>query len=631
MAALAGCPGRGERGVGTGDGTRTETETGNGDRKTERTAEATEMTEDEPALDADDGRGEDVLVDQVGYRPGDAKAAVVRTDADTFDVVDAGSGSVVASGDLSDPIDDENSGDTVRRAEFGDLTDPGTYVVAVDGGSVASHRFAVGEDVYGRTLAELCRAYTLKRSNTAIDDDVTGLDVGPGHPQDAEAELFFTDEFREEGEMLDVSGGWYDAGDYGKYVPPAAVTVGQLLLAYERNPDVFEPGQLAVDAALADGESGGADGEGGGAGGDADGSDLPDLLAEVRFELEWLERMQRPDGAVYHKVAGTEWPGFVRPTADARDRYVFGLSTYGTAQYAGAMAMAARAYEEYDAAFAERALANAESAWEYLEAHPEPHFRRDEGQDGGSGAYEKPEGEGDAEERLWAAAELLRTTGEGRYADWIESEAADLLTSRPTPVTWADAKLLGQWAYYRADAADPEFRSAVGDALVEYADDVVAHVESDGYDVALATDDYHWASAKLAVAKGSVCLLADAVEGDERYRDAALDQVHYVLGRTPTGYSYVTGAGENPPRNTHDRIRASTGTYVPGYLVGGPNANGGDPALDGLIEAEDPAPAKCYVDERPSFASNEWAIDYSAPLVFALSHFASGAGVSVGE
>ena len=560
----------------------------------------------------------EVLVDQVGYRPGDEKVATVRADADSFRVLDAGDGSVVASGELTDPVEDPDSGDAVRRADFSDLREPGTYVVSVDDGAATSVAFAVDEDVYGRTLAEVCRAYTLKRSDAAIDDDVTGLAVGPGHERDAEAELYFSDAFREEGTPVDVRGGWYDAGDYGKYVPPAAVTVGQLLLAYERNPDTFEPDQFALDAALAGNEPAG------------DG-DLTDLLAEVRFELEWLERMQRPDGAVYHKVAGTDWPGFVRPAADVRDRYVFGLSTYGTAQFAGAMATAARVYADHDEAVAERALASAESAWSYLRDHPEPSFRRDEGQDDGSGPYEKPEEVGDAAERLWAAAELLRTTGEERYAAWIEREAASLLTSRPTPVTWADAKLLGQWAYYRADAADGDLRGQVGDALVEYADDLVARVESDGYRAALATEDYHWASAKLAVAKGNVCLLADAVEPDERYRAAALDQVHYVLGRTPTGYSYVTGAGENPPRDTHDRVRASTGTYVPGYLVGGPNADGGDPALDDLIETENPPPAKCYVDERPSFASNEWAIDYSAPLVFALAHFASGEDVSVGE
>lgn len=131
------------------------------------------------------------------------------------------------------------------------------------------------------------------------------------------------------------------------------------------------------------------------------------------------------------------------------------------------------------------------------------------------------------------------------------------------------------------------------------------------------------------MAKGNRLLYADAVESSEAYVRAALDQVHYVLGRTPTARSYVTGSGDAPPRNPHSRTVESTGVNVPGNLVGGPNADGGDPALDGLIDREDPSPAKCYLDETASYASNEPAIDYAAPLVVALAQFTPAAAVGV--
>ncbi|SFR88356.1 endoglucanase [Halomicrobium zhouii] len=600
VTSLAGCPSPYDRRRGVPTETETPTETAT-------PTETPQPTVTEPAT-----VGKDVLVDQVGYRPGDEKVAVVRTPAEAFDVVDVDSRSVVESGELGDEIDDESSGDTVRQADFSDLSTPGTYALRTADGSAGSYTFTVDEGVYGEALAATCRAYTLRRSNTEIDDDVTGLELRPGHTQDSEAKLYFSDEFHDEGEQIDVAGGWYDAADYGKYVPLAAVSVAQMLLAHERNPAVFESGQLGIDAALAD---------------ETAPVWLPGLLAETRFELEWLEKMQREDGAVYHKVAGTEWPSFAPPAADTQQRYVFGLSTFGTAQFAGAMALAARVYEEYDPAFASRALENAEAAWSFLLDNPEPYFRHDEGQNGGSSSYRNPGTLGDAGDRFWAAAELLKTTGESQYADYLEREHADQFSAKPWPVEWYRTFPLGQWAYYTADAAAPDRRSSVEDAILAYADSQVQQIRRDGYNVALTEGQYYWGSTRVAIGEAVLLLVANAVEADEAYVDAALDQVHYVLGRTPTTRSYVTGVGKNPPEHPHDRISASADVTIPGYLVGGPNKDGGDPVLDEYIESEQPPPAKAYVDDQGAFAANSVSTEYSAPLVFALSHFTVGDAV----
>ncbi|WP_436925980.1 glycoside hydrolase family 9 protein [Halosimplex amylolyticum] len=621
VAGLAGCPGEGDSpATPSGEAGRNDpTESDPDGRTDEPTATAAGGVTDSAETAADppdeldpDETGESVLVDQVGYRPSDPKEAVVRTDATAFTVFDAETGQAVASGALSAPTDDEASGDTVRHAEFDDVTEPGTYQVAVADGTAASHPFEVGEGVWGRTLAELCRRYTLRRVNTRIDDPVTGMEFGPGHPQDAEARMYFGDEFREEGERVDVSGGWYDAGDYGKYVTPGAVTVAQLLVAYEWAPETFQPGQLAMPEGVSAAER-----EAG----------MPDLLAEVKFELEWLERMQRPDGAMYHKVSSERWPAMdTRPDGDDQPRYVFGLSTYGTGMVAGAMAMAARVYRAFDPDFADRLLDNARAAQSFLESNPEPIFRRDEGQDAGSGGYAK---ETDREERFWAAAELLKTTGEARYAEYLESTLADQFERVPPPVSWANALLLGHWAYYTADAGDDGRKSTIADRLVADADRLVDHVDSEGYRVALSTDQYYWGSAKIAVAIGNKLLLTNEVEADPAYVAAAKDQIHYVLGRTPTTYSYVTGSGETAPQNPHSRTVESTGVDVPGNLVGGPNAHEDDDVLAELIETEDPPPAKCYRDRAGSYAANEPAIDYAAPLVFALAQFTPASAVGV--
>ncbi|QPV62787.1 glycoside hydrolase family 9 protein [Halosimplex litoreum] len=582
------------------------------------------MSEFEPGSD---GPAERVRVDQVGYLPSAPKRAVVAVETDRstieaerFAVRECGPGDVVRSGALSDPVDDPDAAETVRRADFSTLSEPGEYRVAVGRGvtddgdlqavTAESVPFRVGTDAYDGVLADAVRLYTLKRSNTAIDDPVTGLDVPAGHTQDARAAMYFGDEFRDDGERLDVSGGWYDAGDYGKYVPPAAVTVGQLLLAYEQYPSAFEAGQcdLPVEASGVEGSV--TDGE--------DAFELPDLLVEAKFELEWLERMQREDGALYHKVAAREWPAIDEaPTDDDRERFVYGLSTFGTAQYAAAMAMAARVYAERAPEFAERALEHARGAHAYLESNPDPEFRFDEGQDDGSGPYRK---DTDREERFWATAELLKTTGDTRYADYLEVRFADLFDAEARAPVWDDTLSLGQWAYLTADAADDARADRLESAFVDYADDLVAAIEADGYRCALDTEDYHWASTKLALSKGSLLLLANAIDSDARYVAGALDQLHYALGRTPTGYSYVTGQGTHPPRNPHDRLVEGTGTDLPGMVVGGANRNGDDETVAEYIAETDAPPAKCYVDATESYSANEWAIDYTAPIVFLLGH-----------
>jgi endoglucanase len=556
-----------------------------------------------------DERGTSVLVDQVGYSPGEVVRGVVSAEASTFTVRDAGSGEVVANGVLSDPIDAGTAGETVRHAVV-EIPDPGEYVLAVDTGA-ASVPFTVGDGVGGTVLAQAVRGFTLRRAGTAIADPVTGLERDAGHRGDREAELYFSDPFHEAGETIDVRGGWYDAGDYGKYVPPAAVTVAQLLLAYEWNPAVFEEGSFAIHDATATGER-------------DDG--MPAFLAEVAFELEWLERMQRPDGAVYHKVAGRTFPALdTPPVEDTQPRYVFGLSTFGTAMCAGAMAMAARMYEPHAPGFAGRMLENAEDAFAYLETTPEPAFRYDEGQDDGSGPYRK---ETDREERFWAGAELLKTTGDDRYEEYLAGSHGGRFGAEPSPISWADAGLLGRWAYYTAEAGAADRVDAIADALCSRADAIRDRVEADGYRIALTAEEYYWGSAKRALAKATLLWMADAADPDPGYRRAARDQVHYVLGRSPTGYAYVTGAGERSPENVHDRITLSTGTAIPGRLVGGPNADGDDPVMAAYIDGEDPPPAKAYLDDREAYSVNEPAIDYAAPLVFALATLVPPAAVS---
>lgn len=545
-----------------------------------------------------------VRVDQVGYLPNHRKIAVVvvnNADVAEFRVRNVHSGEIEYRGKLSAARQDPNSGDTVRHADFTELEEAGRYVVEVPPYG-ASLPFDIAEDVYRRVGFHTGRSYTLARSATHFYDPITGLTMRGGHGQDAEAQLYFSDEFHDEGDSIDVEGGWYDAGDFGMYIPPSSVTVAQLMLAYESRPEAFYAGQLSFPPEI-----------------ERTAVEMPDILEEVRFNLEWMLKMQRPDGAVYHKNSGARWPAMPSdPSDDRQTRYVFGLSTFGTAQFAGAAAMAARIYRPFDSDFADTLLEAAESAVTYLRENPEPHFRFDEGQDSGSGPYRK---DTDAEERFWAAAELLKTTGDSRYERYL-AEEHDALFDEPTPfVSWENALALGHVAYLTSGTDNAERRSRVGDALLESADAILSRVESDGYNNALSREQYTWASAKNAAALGNILLAANAFEPNAEYVEAALDQLHYVLGRNANSYSYLTELGTRAATDIHHRTWQSQNVEIPGLLVGGPNKNGGDPELDNLLEEQSPPPAKAYIDVQGSWATNEYAIDYTAPVFVLASHF----------
>ncbi|WP_308215563.1 glycoside hydrolase family 9 protein [Sinobaca sp. H24] len=475
------------------------------------------------------------------------------------------------------------------------------------GDTDTSYSFEIREDIYEQQLIDTTRSYTLQRSITDINDPITGLNIEAGHLQDKEAQVYFSDEYYEEGQTIDVAGGWYDAGDFGMYTAPSAVTVAQLLQAYEMNESAFYEGQLDFPEGISN--------EG-----------LPDILAEIKFNLEWMESMQRPeDGGVFHKNSGLEWPGMIEPSEDEQERYVFGISTFSTAQYAASMAMASRIYEDYDEEYSNQLLENAEAAFAYLENNTEPSFRVDEGQDDGSGAYDKGvetgEGTEDIEERFWAAAELYKTTGDIKYDAYLDNEDfRELFREQPNYVSWANTHSLGQWAYWTADNGQEERKDDIEAAFTSYAEDTVQQINEDGYSSALSAEEYTWASAKNAIAKGNLLLMADKITPNKEYVDAAIEQLHFVLGRNATGHSFLTGAGDNAPENPHHRIIESTGVYVPGLLVGGPNGFGGDEYLDEWLDSDNPpAPGKAYLDELDSFATNEYAIDYTAPLVLMLS------------
>ncbi|NLG83363.1 MAG: glycosyl hydrolase family 5 [Firmicutes bacterium] len=524
--------------------------------------------------------GTHVFVNQVGYLPSLPKTVVCDRPAGEFTVRVEETGEPVFRGRLT-PFTDATSGKRVWRGDFRELSIPGRYYVEVPGVG-ASYPFRIGEDVYRDVLRLGLRFYYLQRCGIALEDPETGLTHSACHGDDAY--LWYTDPFNEKGGRWATVGGWHDAGDYGKYVSTTAVTVAHLLCLYELWPALYKDGSLRIPES---------------------GNGLPDILDEARVGLDWLLTMQRPDGAVYHKVGGVRWPTLVGPDVDTGPRYVYGISTFATAKFAAVMAAAARVFRNLDPVYADRCTDAAGRAWDYLKTHGFA-WEHDDFDDEGSGAYGQTD---DAADRLWAAAELTLLGEE------IEELEDRLEGYTPNSIGWTDAALLGLFDLARSEAVPAALRRLAAEKIALAAEKHFRATKASAFGYTLHYGDFGWASNKEALARGMVMLFADRLQPNPDYRAAALAQLDFVLGLNPLSKCYVTCLGSDPVRMPHHRFDATAPKSVPGMLVGGPNncaESGAEPYGLGPYS---------YIDSRASYSSNEPAIDYNAAFVFVAAAF----------
>jgi endoglucanase len=537
----------------------------------------------------------DIRVDQAGYLPGAPKVALVvsRAAGDTFVVRRAAEGSSAFQGRLGPARDDPDSGDRVLAADFSALREPGTYYLEVPGVG-RSWEFAVGEAVYSRVLRLSWRWFYGQRCGTAVDlaPEFPGYTYPACHLQGA-----YHPSSGREGPRASVAG-WHDAGDYGRYTVNSGITTGTLLWAWE----LFGPRLKDLDLQIPE-----------------SGNGSPDVLDEARWNLEWMLSLQDEDGGLWHKQTSERFPGFVMPEKDTAVSAVIGTgaapfnSSCATGDFAAVAAIAGRVYAPFDAAFARRSLEASRRAWQWLERNPEVPFRNPAGVQ--TGEY------GDAscgDERLWAAAELWRTTGEAPFQrHFLDRYAAHRGAVGPAnPPAWPNVAPLALWAY--ALRGGDDVAASLRDDAVRAADQIVERTARHPYRISLTTADYVWGSNGVAANYGMQLLVAGVLRPDPRYQEAALENLHYLLGRNPFSLSWVTRVGASPYRFPHHRPSGADANPEPwpGGLSGGPNAARQDPVLQKLPSGP---PARAYADEEASYASNEVAINWNAPLAFLLA------------
>ena len=540
-----------------------------------------------------------IKIDQVGYQPGAPKVALVAapSPAADFTVRRVSGGAVVFSGKLGAAVDDPDSGDKVQAGDFSAFRTAGKYYLEVPGVG-RSWEFAIDANVYGRAFYLTMRSYYGQRCGTAVD-------LGPEFPGYKHAACHLLGAWHassgKSGARISAKG-WHDAGDYGRYVVNSGITTGTLLWTFEMFADRVKSVKLNIPES---------------------GNRTPDILNEIKWNLDWMLSMQDEDGGVWHKQTSEKFCGFIMPEKDDLVSYVVGTgqepfkSSCATGDFAAVMAVAARAYKPFQPDYAAQCLRAARQAWTWLDKNPNVRFNNPQGVS--TGGY----GDGNcADERLWAAAELARSTGDAVYEKYFLDHYGDFKNSiRATgPQSWGNVANLGLWTYVLGKGRNAEAAGAIREASLKAADEIVTRTAALGYRDSMTPRDYNWGSNSGAANYGMQLLVANAFKSDPRYVQTALDNLHYLLGRNPFSMSYVTSVGANPPHHPHHRPSGADGIAEPwpGFLVGGPNSGRSDPTMRAKVPASVP-PAKAYIDDQEAYAANEVAINWNAPLVFLLA------------
>ncbi len=556
---------------------------------------------------------ETIRLNQVGFYPNAAKIAVVVGDTPgKFQVMTPDLKKTVFTGSLSESRQNVISGKITRTADFSAFTKPGEYVVVVPGLG-HSYPFAIQPNVHRAAAIGAIKGFYYQRTAVELPAKYAGQWARPAghpdtrvliHPSAASAG-------RPAGTMISSSRGWYDAGDYNKYIVNSGITMGTLLSLCEDFPDYVKALNTNIPES---------------------GNTIPDILDETLWNLRWMLTMQDPaDGGVYHKLTNPSFDGMVMPDKAGspdriKDRYVVAKSITATLDFAAVMAQAARLLKSYNRelpGLADSCLSAAVKAWAWAKANPTVAYNQREmnekfDPDVVTGGYEDRNA---ADEWIWAAAELYVTTKDDAYYT-----AVNLFpdTRMPLP-SWAQVRSL---AYYTL-ARRSNNLTAIGkkdvpmlkQRLAAMADSLINGADQQAFQTVMGKSarDFIWGSSAEAANQGIALLQAYRLTDSpnrSRYLHYALGNLDYLLGRNAVGYSFLTGFGDKTPMHPHHRPSVADGIEapVPGLLSGGTNANAA--RQDKCAGYTTTVADEVYVDADCSYASNEIAINWNAPMVY---------------
>jgi endoglucanase len=544
-----------------------------------------------------------IKINQVGYYTYGPKTVVVTGSGNNnrFYVLASESRDTVYKGVLSAERSSLYSSTKTRVGDFSKVQKIGSYLIAVPGAGT-SFSFRIADDVHHPVAVASLKGFYYQRSDEPLNEKHAGKWHRPaGHP-DTEVLVHPSAASKERpaGTVISSPGGWYDAGDYNKYIVNSGITMGTLFSAYEDMPKYWDGLNVNIPES---------------------GDGLPDLLNESLYNLRWMLTMQDPhDGGVYHKCTNALFDGMVMPGVTKAPRYVVQKGTGATLDFAAVMAQAARIFKSFEKqvpGLSDSCLKAAERAWQWAQQHPDVRYSQREinpvhEPDVLTGEY------GDRnfnDELLWAASELFVTTGNKKYFDKVAERKGD-----PSGLPgWPNVGMLGYYTLLRHRGALPSYTApvtkAMKDTVLRIADRYILNTARNAFGTVMGQSvrDFIWGSNSVAANQGVLLVNAYLLTGNKRYVDHALTNLDYILGRNATGYSFVTGVGAKSTLYPHHRPSVADGIAepVPGLLAGGPN-----PSMQDKCKYEAAEPETAYSDTDCSYASNEIAINWNAPLVY---------------
>lgn len=525
-----------------------------------------------------------IIVNQIGYLPNQKKRIIFKQGriGENFKIVSVDDGSTVYSGKIIKKIYSEAAQEEICIGEFSELKIEGTYQV-MNEREERSYAFSINKQIYNEAFRDMVRFFYMQRCGEEIPKRYGGKWSHPAcHLQ--LGRIYGTEQ------KIDVSGGWHDAGDYGRYIVATSKAVADLLLAYEENPKAFE---MDFDVPRKE-------------------EQMPYILEEIKGQLIWMLKMQDPNsGGIYHKVTCAKFPSYnSMPEQETEELIVCPISTTATATFIAVMAMAYDTYKIKDNELAKQCLAAANRAWKYLSNTPKSNFRNPEGIV--TGEYG---GKSDLEERYWAAAELFRVTGETQFGDVAKEYA--MMEELDFAYGWTATGAYGDKAYLKAKSADEKIGKIIKDRVLQRAEYLLMTAEQDGYGIYPPEKVYIWGS-NMYIAMLSI-FLQDAYEikDDPIYLEQAATYIDYCFGMNPLNLCYITRHGSDYPKHLHHRPSIAQKENVPGMLAGGANAYLADPIAKEKLQ--NVAPAKCYLDDEESFGTNEADIYWNSMMVYAMT------------
>jgi endoglucanase len=563
-------------------------------------------------LYAINANAQDIRLNQLGFYTYAPKIAIVVNNdkATDFHVVSAKNDDTVFSGKLSDLQTSNNSSLQTKTADFSAFQQMGLFYIAVKGAS-NSYVFTIGKNVNYSAAAAALKSYYYIRASMPLEKKYAGswarAEGHPDtvvyiHPSAASAE-------RPAGTVISSPGGWYDAGDYNKYIVNSGISTATLFSAYEDFVDYFDTLQINIPES---------------------GNGIPDILNEAVYNLRWMLSMQDPnDGGVYHKCTTPVFDPFEMPNQDTMLRYVVQKSTAAALDLAAVAAQASRIVKKYTSlqSLSDSCLHAAIAAWNWAKKNPNVLYNQRKMNEQFqpqilTGAY------GDwnlTDEFFWAACELYTTTTNEDYYHEIRSYL-DSIHYRLTLPSWSDVRTLGAYTLIRgtkyqdsgfiaSEKGLSRIRLLLQDSLVKMADNYVNSISSNAFKTVMGGQrkDFIWGSNANAANQAALLINVYLLTHQKNYIDAALSNLDYILGRNATGYCFVTGIGAKHTMHPHHRPSVADGIVepVPGLMAGGPNSGRQDGCHYDYFE-----PETCYTDIDCSYASNETAINWNAPLVY---------------